>query len=202
MNEVDTQENTGASPTRTKIIKRYTNRKLYDTADSRYVTLEEIGEMVKQGVEVKIIDNRTREDLTSVTMAQIILEEEKKTSRMPLSVLKEIIRHPGESISEFIQKEVSPRVASIKENAENKLEKLLSREEGAQSPLAEVSKASTKLVEDWQKRIDERVKLGVENLLGSLPALGKDVQLLVQRIEELEKKVSEYEAKEKQGPKP
>ena len=75
-----------------KVIKRYTNRKLYDTVESRYVTLDEIGEMIKQGLEVKIIDNRTKEDLTSVTLAQIIFEEEKKKNRMPLSVLREIIR--------------------------------------------------------------------------------------------------------------
>ena len=61
-----------------KIIKRYTNRKLYDTVESRYVTLDEIAEMIKQGAEVKIVDNRTKEDLTSVTLAQIVFEEEKK----------------------------------------------------------------------------------------------------------------------------
>ena len=67
-----------------KVIKRYTNRKLYDTVESRYVTLDEIAEMVKQGVEVKIVDNRSKEDLTSVTMAQIVFEEEKKKNQMPL----------------------------------------------------------------------------------------------------------------------
>src|SRR3954464_14062505 len=84
-----------------KIIKRYTNRKLYDTVETRYVTLDEIAEMIKQGGEVQIVDNRTKEDLTSVTLAQIIFEEEKKDSRMPLSVLREIIRRPGESLSGF-----------------------------------------------------------------------------------------------------
>ena len=57
-----------------KVIKRYTNRKLYDTVESRYVTLDEIAQMIKAGAEVKIIDNRTKEDLTSVTLAQIIFE--------------------------------------------------------------------------------------------------------------------------------
>ena len=56
-----------------KVIKRYTNRKLYDTVESRYVTLEEIAEMVKTGTDVKIVDNRTKEDLTSVTLAQITI---------------------------------------------------------------------------------------------------------------------------------
>src|SRR3989449_11774931 len=87
-----------------KVIKRYTNRKLYDTVESRYVTLDEIAEMIKQGVEVKVVDNRSKEDLTSVTLAQIIFEEEKKKNRMPLSVLREIIRHPSESITGFINR--------------------------------------------------------------------------------------------------
>ena len=200
MSEVETVENTDTSGRDPKVIKRYTNRKLYDTGDSRYVTLDEIGLMVKQGVEVKIIDNRTKEDLTSVTLAQIIFEEEKKTSRMPLAVLREIIRHPGESISGFIQKEVTPLVASIKEGAESRLDKLWRREDGKEaptSPLAEVSRASQKMVDDWQRKIDERVKHVVENVVGNLPAAGRDVQVLLQRIEELEKKVREYEAQKK-----
>src|SRR3954466_12114432 len=118
-----------------KVIKRYTNRKLYDTVESRYVTLDEIAEMIKGGTEVKIIDNRTKEDLTSVTLAQIIFEEEKKQSQMPLALLREIIRHPGESIQGFFQKEVQPRVASIREEAEQRLDKLLGRD-GASGPEA------------------------------------------------------------------
>ena len=112
-----------------KVIKRYTNRKLYDTVESRYVTLDEIAAMIKDGVEVRIVDNRTKEDLTSVTLAQIIFEEEKKKNQMPLAVVREIIRHPGESISGFIQMEVTPRVASIREEAESRLDKLLRRED-------------------------------------------------------------------------
>ena len=58
--------------TEARIIKRYANRKLYDTQHSRYVTLEQIAEMIRNGDEVKIVDNKTKEDLTSVTLAQII----------------------------------------------------------------------------------------------------------------------------------
>src|SRR5689334_5135056 len=112
-----------------KVIKRYTNRKLYDTVESRYVTLDEIAQMIKGGTEVKIIDNRTKEDLTSVTLAQIIFEEEKKQSQMPLALLREIIRRPGESLQGFFQKEVQPRVASIREEAGSRLEKILGREQ-------------------------------------------------------------------------
>ena len=176
-----------------KVIKRYTNRKLYDTVESRYVTLDEIAEMIKQGAEVKIVDNRSKDDLTSVTLAQIIFEEEKKKNQMPLSVLREIIRHPGEALSGFIQKEVSPRVASFREEAESRIDKLLRREDDG----SELLKAPQKAFEDWQKKVDERVKAVVENVLGNLPALGRDLQVLISRLDSLEKKVDSLEKDKK-----
>ena len=180
-----------------KTIKRYSNRKLYDTLESRYVTLDEIGEMVKQGVEVKVIDNRSKEDLTSVTLAQIIFEEEKKKNRMPLSVLREIIRHPGDSISDFIHKEVSPRVTSIREGAESRLDKLLRRDDAAGEGISagDLIKASQKTLEDWQRKVDERIKQGVEGVIGSLPALGRDLQTLTEKLNELERKIEQLEKK-------
>ena len=56
-----------------RVVKRYTNRKLYDKQESRYVTLEEIARLVREGEDVGVIDNETEEDLTAVTFAQIIL---------------------------------------------------------------------------------------------------------------------------------
>src|SRR5438046_9870476 len=77
-----------------RLIKRYGNRKLYDTSESRYVTLEEIGRWVKAGEEVKILENDTGEDLTAVTFAQIILEEVRsKTDLLSHQTLPDIIRH-------------------------------------------------------------------------------------------------------------
>lgn len=90
-----------------KVIKRYQNRKLYDTQDSCYVTLEDIRDMIKQGDEVQIIDNASKEDLTSVTFAQIIFEEEKKTKGiLPLNTFKQIIASGGEALKELVQKSI------------------------------------------------------------------------------------------------
>ena len=182
-----------------KVIKRYTNRKLYDTVESRYVTLDEIAEMVKQGVEVRIVDNKSKEDLTSVTLAQIIFEEEKKKNRMPLSVLREIIRHPGESISEFISREVSPRMASIREEAESRIGQIFRREDNVpgEGSSPDLLKASQRLLEDWQKRLDERVRQALENVVGSLPAFGRDMQVLLDRLEALEKRLEALENQRK-----
>jgi len=68
----------------TTTIKRYSNRKLYDVARKRYVRLEEIAELVRRGAEVRVVDNVTRHDLTTVTLAQILLEREKR-GRSPLT---------------------------------------------------------------------------------------------------------------------
>src|SRR4051812_43745531 len=85
----------------TRIIKRYANRKLYDTEHSRYVTLDQISEMIRKGDDVKIVDNKTKEDLTTVTLAQIIFEEEKKQrSFLPLNAMRNIIQSGGEWFAE------------------------------------------------------------------------------------------------------
>src|SRR5215204_5654578 len=85
----------------TRIIKRYANRKLYDTEHSRYVTLDQISEMIRNGDDVKIVDNKTKEDLTTVTLAQIIFEEEKKQrSFLPLGAMRSIIQSGGEWFAE------------------------------------------------------------------------------------------------------
>src|SRR6266568_7044244 len=84
-----------------RIIKRYANRKLYDTQHSRYVTLDQISEMIRGGDDVKIVDNKTKEDLTTVTLAQIIFEEEKKQrSFLPLAAMRNIIQSGGEWFAE------------------------------------------------------------------------------------------------------
>ena len=195
MKESDHPTSSGSN-NEAKVIKRYSNRKLYDTVESRYVTLDEIAGMIKRGLEVRVIDNRSKEDLTSVTLAQIIFEEEKKKNQMPLALLREIIRRPGESISGFIQKELTPRVTSIREGAESRLDKLFRREDPLEgTSAAELLKSSQKTLEDWQGKIDERIRQGIDSLVGTFPALGRDLHSVRQKLEELEKKIEELERK-------
>ena len=100
-----------------KVVKRYSNRKLYDTARSRYVTLDDIAQMVKAGEDVRIIDNESKEDLTSVTLTQIIHEEEKTARRVPLGMLRSIIQSGGETLNEFFDRSVAS-VASAQKTVE------------------------------------------------------------------------------------
>jgi len=86
------------------VIKRYSNRKLYDTQESRYVTLEEIEEMIRAGREISVVDAASGEDLTSVTLTQIILENERNhRPNLPSAFLHQLIKH-GEAWQEFVQR--------------------------------------------------------------------------------------------------
>ena len=86
------------------VIKRYSNRKLYDTQESRYVTLEELEELIRAGREISVVDVSTGEDLTSVTLAQIILENERNhRAALPTAFLHQLIKH-GEAWQDFVQK--------------------------------------------------------------------------------------------------
>jgi len=176
-----------------KVIKRYTNRKLYDTVASRYVTLEEIAEMVKGGVEVRIVDNRTKEDLTNITLAQIIFEEEKRENQMPLGVLRRIIQGGGSAVQGFLAERVGPQVDRLREEAGSRVGRLLKREEARASQVMEVFSTSRTALDEWQRRVDERVRGAVEAVTG-LPQLQRDLQRLHDRLDALEKKLCGLES--------
>ncbi len=76
-----------------RIIKRYQNRKLYDTHQSCYVTLEEIAQIIREGHEIQVIDNKTKNDITYMTQIQLLFDQEKKSTRAgDVELLKRVIR--------------------------------------------------------------------------------------------------------------
>ena len=83
-----------------RLIKRYESRKLYDTEESRYVSLDEISGWIRQGQEVKVIDNASGGDVTSQTLAQIILDEGRRgTSFLPSELLHDLVRMGERAVS-------------------------------------------------------------------------------------------------------
>jgi len=129
------------------IIKRYPNRKLYDTDAKQYVTLEGIAELIRAGDEVQVIDHASGEDLTSLTLTQIILEQERKQNGfLSNSFLTSLIRDSGDRLANWqrrlrppqglfrqIDEEIQLRVQSLVKSGEltaregqRLLEKLLS----------------------------------------------------------------------------
>lgn len=74
-------------------IKRYSNRKLYDTQAGRYITIEEIGQAVRQGEDLRVVDHASGADLTTLTLLQVILEEERKAQGwLPHQLLARLLR--------------------------------------------------------------------------------------------------------------
>ena len=87
------------------ILKKYTNRRLYDTTRSAYVTLEQVAEMIKAGSSVTAIDAKTGEDVTAFVLTQIVLEEaKKKNALLPAALLHMIIRYGDNILGEFFDK--------------------------------------------------------------------------------------------------
>jgi polyhydroxyalkanoate synthesis repressor PhaR len=168
-----------------KVIKRYSNRKLYDTSDSCYVTLDDIARMVMEGHELQVLDNTTKKDLTAVTLAQIVLEQERKKRRMPLHLLKAMVKKPSESIADFLRTELSNRVQSLKESAERLL-----------SPEGKGNDSSKNTPGEAQKRLDERLFSLAEEFMASMYVSAGDLAKLNARIESLEKRIQDLEGAE------
>ena len=83
-----------------RLIKRYGSRKLYDTEESRYVSLEELGAWIRDGQKIRVVDNATSADVTAQTLTQVILEEGRRGTAMPPSeILHELIRQGGQLVT-------------------------------------------------------------------------------------------------------
>jgi polyhydroxyalkanoate synthesis repressor PhaR len=116
------------------VIKRYPNRKLYDTGAKRYVTLKGVAQLIQQGAELQVIDHVTGEDLTAVTLTQIILEQEKTRSGfLPKSVLTGLVQAGGDTLSSLRRSLTSPLdlLRHVDEEIEKRLLNLVSRGEMA-----------------------------------------------------------------------
>ncbi len=108
----------GGSMKEAKVIKRYQNRKLYDTHESSYVTLDEIAKMIRAGEEIRVIDNKTKNDITAATLTQLLYESERKAKTQPsVNLLKTIIRSGDGSFSGFIAEKLKGELASIEAEA-------------------------------------------------------------------------------------
>jgi polyhydroxyalkanoate synthesis repressor PhaR len=197
-----------------RVIKRYSNRKLYDTKDSRYVTLAQIGDLVRTGEEVQIIDNATKEDKTEATLALIISEEVKSRPKaVPISALRELVHASGEKLLTSLRGGPIGRLfPSPEEEAAAKAEaaaaaagtsptapatEAAAAPAPAQAPakgaetgknrLQELVDSSRQTLEEWQAAIDERVKAVMPSMF---TAQQDELKKMSARIEALEAKLA------------
>jgi len=161
------------------VIKRYSNRKLYDTQESRYVTLEELEELIRAGKEISVVDVSTGEDLTSVTLAQIILENERnRRATLPTGFLHQLIKH-GEAWQDFIQK-------SLKSS----LEGILTSQRETDRVLREwVARAGwLQVTQPVEPRSEKRSESPDDTLRDEVAALREQLRTLEERLEKKREK--------------
>jgi polyhydroxyalkanoate synthesis repressor PhaR len=210
------KETLGGGETPRRVIKRYSNRKLYDTKDSRYVTLQQIGEMVRAGEEVQIIDNATKEDKTEVTLALIISEDLKSQPRsVPLGTLRDLIQERGERLLSQLREGpigrlipggtadgnvVAPGTAPTTEPVAAVTTATptppppppavteADKAGSAKGRLSGIVESSKQTLDQWQQAVDERIRAILPGL-GLVRDLQSDVKRLTQRIDELEAKL-------------
>ena len=86
------------------LIKKYANRKLYDTRASKYITLDGIAQLVREGHEIKVVDRDNGQDLTQVTLSQIVLEEEKRGPARLVDAGGELLQDRGQALLDYVRK--------------------------------------------------------------------------------------------------
>ncbi|MDA3863557.1 MAG: hypothetical protein PF689_06765 [Deltaproteobacteria bacterium] len=162
-----------------RIIKRYANRKLYDTVDSKYVTLKTISELIKKNNMVRIVDNDSGEDLTRDFLLQIIRKQEKKWKLFPLQSLVQMIKMGRTSSNDFLHSLKSdmdqrmgdiPKISDLKDAIENYQRRF----------------------EEWQKNIENQLHTILE---APSTLLSKEIDFMKKRLISLEDKVQELKNK-------
>lgn len=90
-----------------RLIKKYSNRKLYDTTSRQYITLERIGVLLHSGESVQVIDRTSGEDLTAITLSQVVLERERKRHGAAPELLQQLVRAPGEAVAGAVRQSIA-----------------------------------------------------------------------------------------------
>lgn len=164
------------------LIKRYPNRKLYDTEAKQYITLQEITRLIREGEDVQVVDYESGEDLTNLTLTQIILEQEKRSASglIPRYVLTSIIRAGEERLSQM-RKSLRSAGESAAAETENLREQADAAVEQGQQMVDQVQALL---------RIDERIA-DVLHLL-NLPS-ARDLKQMQARLDELAARLEDRE---------
>lgn len=175
-----------------KIIKRYPNRKLYDLERKRYVTLDDIALMIQEGEDVQVLDHDTGEDLTTVTLSQVIFEREKKRSGfLPQTVLTLLVRTGGNTL-DYLRRSFQTSLGVLRmleEEIDRHLETLVKKGEMAQEEAERLRReifAGPEAIRDVLS--DVRLEAALARL--GVPT-NKDIDTLRKQVEELTARVEQ-----------
>jgi polyhydroxyalkanoate synthesis repressor PhaR len=143
------EEKTGEGPV---VIKKYANRRLYNTQTSSYVTLDHLAQMVKDGTEFEVHDARTGEDITRSVLTQIIFEEEGKGQNLlPIKFLRQLIRFYGDSLQAFVPGYLDLSMDSFAKNQEAMRNRVAEAFGGGSSALEAMTRQNLQMFERAMK---------------------------------------------------
>ncbi|MGB2805853.1 MAG: polyhydroxyalkanoate synthesis regulator DNA-binding domain-containing protein [Candidatus Zixiibacteriota bacterium] len=190
---------------KSRIIKRYKNRRLYDTLEKKTIKLKDVASLVKKNVSFKVIDNKTGKDVTISVLARVFsgtLSEDKQNLKQTSKVLRVLISKGGGITMDFFKKSVLFGLGVFdltREKAEKIVDEMIKRGEMAQSDKAkavkELLKGHDERMEKLKKKIDESVEKVTARVKGKdkeeLAKLQKKIDELTKVVEKLEKKLGE-----------
>ncbi len=138
------------------LIKRYANRKLYNTQTSRYITLKGIAELLEQDEEVRVIDNETGEDITSITLSQILVDTERSNREVPGTLLSGLFQKGGDALYNALRRSMDDASGGLEE-IQGRLRKVLRPKDRDQSERGDWIAFTPPDLDDLVQRTLERV---------------------------------------------
>lgn len=174
------------------IIKKYGNRKLYDTQEKKYINLYGISQLIREGMEIKVVDNKNKEDITSLILAQIIVEQEKTKKVILPSIFfpLDVLRKGGENMLNLSKKIIFAGIGTIsftREKANKIADELIKRGELSKDESKEFIVDLLNKAEKEKNKIFERIKPEIKYRLEKMNFVSKKY------VDDLEKKVQELE---------
>jgi len=193
---------TSGAETPPVVIKKYANRRLYNTATSSYVTLDDLARMVKQRADFVVYDAKTGEDITRAVLTQIIVEEEQKGGQnlLPISFLRQLIGLYGDSMQWLVPRYLDHAMSSFARNQEQ-MRKSLQDAFGGLFPfgsLEQMGKQNLALFEQTMKMFSPfPTTSDAEKGKDGEPAAEASLNDLKKRINDLQQQINDYGKKEK-----
>jgi polyhydroxyalkanoate synthesis repressor PhaR len=181
-------------------IKRYANRKLYDTKSKKYITLDEIAKLLKAGEEISVLDNKTGEDITAATVSQIFARTKKgQTDNGASNVMIQLLRKGPGTLVDYGKKYISlwdRALTMADEEIDRLVERLVKEKEITPSEGSRLKKDMLNRAEDMKKWIAEKIDQRVNEALDLMNLASKEkVSQLTGKIDTLTRKVQNLEKK-------
>ena len=161
-------------------IKKYANRRLYDTESSAYITLDKLAQMVRDGREFRVVDAKSGEDITRQVLTQIIVDEESRGSTMlPLNFLRQLIGLYGDSMQTFVPQYLEAAMEAFQRNQS------AARDAFGGNVLGEIAKRNMAMFEDATKAFTGKARKGTEPDKSELDDLKAELAALQAKLDKL-----------------